>query len=95
MSISNVLDKKYNKTKSTNTDNIKCSKNSTDCMYLAKNGMCSAEWCLFDELPKMIETKKEINCIICGESKEVSIYNSDSWYICDKCIKKIKESFNE
>lgn len=95
MGVSNILDKKYNKKGLLKTDAIKCIKDVTDCMFISNNGMCSAEWCIFQELPKVIDLEKDINCIFCDKPKTVSIYNSDSWYICDDCIRKMKEIINE
>lgn len=86
--------RKYEQYKSKNSS-IKCKRKIDDCMFRAVGELCSAEWCIFDELPKMLITKKTIKCVICGKSKTVSIFNAESNYICDNCIAKIKEKINE
>lgn len=90
MSISKIVDKKYNNS-SSKVEAIECMKNVSDCMYMSKNGMCSAEWCVFDGLPSMISTKKEIECVMCGKKKTVSIYNAETSYICPDCDKIIDD----
>lgn len=93
MGISKILDKKYKKSEDYSTT-IKCVKNITDCKYIAKDGKtCSAEWCIYNELPKMITEEKEINCILCDKSKTVSIYSSESSYICPECKEIIDKIF--
>lgn len=70
---------------------IGCSKGISDCMY-ASGGGCSAEWCIYEELPKMVSTSKELTCDICGEStKSVSVYSGINSYICDNCREKMKK----
>lgn len=92
MSISKIVEKEDGKKKSSIE---KCHKNSKDCMYLNKdNGTCRAEWCIFEELPDMIDPSIEITCSICGTShKTVSVYSSERHYICDTCINKIRNLF--
>lgn len=76
---------------STTTDVEVCRKNSTDCMYLNSNGTCSAEWCIYEELPKIISTGRELTCSICGKNKKtVSIYSGITSYICEECQQKLK-----
>lgn len=91
MSISRIVDNRQYKRKS---DTIKCMKNLKECMFLNKDE-CTAEWCIFERLPKMVTLTKKINCIICDKPKEVSVYTGQINYICDDCVKKIKEKINE
>lgn len=94
MGISKILDKKFKNSNVEYSTDMKCSKNISDCRYISKDGKtCSAEWCIFDELPKMITEEKEIKCIICGTPKTVSIYSGESNYICSKCEKVIERVF--
>lgn len=90
MGISQIMDKRsYTAKKSTFN---KCRKMVSECMFANQTGGgCSAEWCIFEELPKMtIETKK-ITCKVCGTAiKEVSIYSGYTDYICESCLKEIK-----
>lgn len=79
------------KTVSAKSSSISCSKGIADCMY-ASNGGCSAEWCIFEELPKMVNGSKSISCDICGStSKTVSVYSGINSFICDDCKDKIKK----
>lgn len=90
MSISRIVDNRtYN---SRTSETVGCSKNS-DCMFFNGSG-CSAEWCIFERLPKMINTSKTIECLICGNTKTVSVYSGKSDYICDDCKEDIKKLIN-
>lgn len=95
MGLNKILDKKYNKQTTHKSEKIECMKNISDCMFLTKNNMCSAEWCIFEELPKMIYTEKEIKCTICNKSKTVSVYSGKTEYICSDCVNKLNELFKE
>lgn len=68
-----------------------CHKNSTDCMFLNKtNGMCRAEWCVFEELPEMVKINVELTCEVCNKNKTtVSVYSGETKYICDDCLDKL------
>ena len=89
MGISKVLDDKNKPT--SKSDTVECMKNITDCTFISSNGKCSAEWCIFNELPKMMIIEKTIKCIICGTPKTISVYNCQAEYICDECKNALKE----
>lgn len=93
MGLSSVLDKKHKNSKSTKVEKMNCSRLVKDCSYMDKDGKCSAEWCIYSELPAFISENKEIKCIICGKPKDVSIYNNEAYYICDDCKEDIDKVF--
>lgn len=69
-----------------------CQKGSTDCMYLSSGGGCSAESCIFAELPTMISSNRELTCSVCGVNKKsFSTYSGISSYICSECQEKLKK----
>lgn len=75
------------KTKSSSS----CMKNSSDCMYLS-NGSCTAEWCIYEELPKITNNNRELTCYVCGKNKKtVSIYSGTTSYVCPECQEKINK----
>ena len=69
---------------------ISCQKGIADCMFNV-NGDCSAEWCIFAELPDIVVGSKSISCSVCGNTTTVSIYSGSSNYICPDCQSKIKQ----
>ena len=73
-----------------------CQLGTTDCMFLDDNGDCTAEWCIFSQLPKVVNTTRTITCSICGEStKNVSVYSGIKEFICPVCKQKIREKIYE
>lgn len=86
----NTQEKKLTKSVTTGS----CMKNVNDCRYRSNNG-CSAEWCIYEELPKIVNENKTISCEICGVEKTVSIYSGETSYICDDCKKQIKKILTE
>lgn len=83
------LNSSNNKSRS---NSISCMKNISDCMFLGQNGSCIAEWCIFEELPTVINTTKSLTCSICNETKKtVSTFSGIGSFICDKCNEKIKK----
>lgn len=94
MGISKLVDNRYYKHKKQET--IQCKKNIKDCMFLMDDNECCAEWCIFEELPKVINLERKITCSICNiNSKTVSVYSGQKDYICEECINKIREKINE
>ena len=90
MAISKIVDNRSYSNKP--DDSASCMKGSSDCQYLTESGGCSAEWCIFEELPKMINSSRELTCSICGKNKKsFSSYSGVRSYICDECNKKIKK----
>lgn len=93
-----AISKLINPTVSTNRNITEagCQLGVSDCMFLDNNGNCSAEWCIFSQLPKVINTTRQITCSICGESvKNVSIYSGIKDFICPVCKQKIREKIYE
>ena len=92
MGISKFVD---GKTKNKKSLAEPCHKNSIDCMFLDQDsGTCRAEWCIFEELPEMVNIPVHITCSICrSNSKTVSAYSSERSYICDSCASKIRALF--
>lgn len=85
MSISKLVD---NRQLSVPEDNI-CY--TADCMYNVGGG-CAAEWCIFNELPKMVTSSRTLTCSVCNEAtKTVSIHSGITSFICEKCRTKIKK----
>ena len=69
-----------------------CQLGTTDCMFLDNDGDCTAEWCIFSQLPKVINTTRTVTCSICGGSpKLVTVYSGIRDYICPTCKQKIRE----
>lgn len=69
-----------------------CRLGRMDCQYLDSNGDCSAEWCIYEELPKIIKTDKKVTCSICGKNtKIISLYSGITEYTCPECRTKIKK----
>lgn len=68
-----------------------CTMNTDDCMFLDKDtGNCSAEWCIYKELPKMVRVNVKLNCEICKtNSTTVTVYSGETKYICKECLNKI------
>ena len=93
MGLSTVLDKKYKNQTSKKDKSIACLNNVLDCRFIDGNGNCKAEWCIFNELPEMVQKVKQINCIICNKPKEVSVYCGETNYICEDCKKIIDKVF--
>lgn len=60
------------------------------CMF-ASNGACTAEWCIFKELPPM-SGSRTVKCPMCGEEATASVYSGGSFILCDKCKKKMQEA---
>ena len=90
MAISKIVDNRSYSNKP--DDSASCMKGSSDCQYLTESGGCSAEWCIYEELPKMINSSRELTCSICGKNKKsFSSYSGVRSYICDECNKKIKK----
>lgn len=90
MAISKLLDNRSYSTKP--DDSASCMKGVSDCQFLTASGGCSAEWCIFEELPSMISGSRELTCSICGKNKKtVSAYSGISSFVCDECSKKIKK----
>ena len=86
MGLSRILDKEY---KTSDSLNVSCSEGHSDCMFNI-NGTCSAEWCIFKELPKMITTGKNVKCKVCKKNTtNVSVYSGQNEYICNDCLQKI------
>ncbi len=94
MGLSRILDKEEKKKVKRKSDIVSCEK-TDDCMFMSDNGNCSFEWCIFEELPKNINTSKTISCSICGKTESVSIYSGKTEYICPICINKINKLFNK
>lgn len=90
MSISNLVDDRPIRKKS---EIEKCHLNADDCQFLDGNGNCRAEWCIFEELPKMINPKISISCYICGATKTVSAYSGERGYVCPSCASQIRMLF--
>ena len=69
-----------------------CQLNIPDCEYLNSDGNCSAEWCIYSQLPKMITKSKILTCSVCKKNKTtVSTYSGITSYICPECqVKLIK-----
>lgn len=89
MSISKLVDNRSYQPKT--SENV-CMKGSSDCMFLTSSGGCSAEWCIFNELPKITTGGNELTCSICGKNKKtVSPYSGITSFICDECSEKIKK----
>ena len=88
MAISKLL---YVNNSKKGSDGIKgCMMGSSDCMFLV-DGNCSAEWCVFSQLPKILNNTREIECMICGKEKtKVSVLSGQSIYICPKCVEKLR-----
>lgn len=85
MSISKFVDNRAYSTPETYT----CQ--SVDCMFNV-NGACSAEWCIFNELPAITTSSRTVTCSICGEAtKSFSLMSGTTSYICSKCQEKIKK----
>lgn len=88
--------------KENNTKKIKkkeveaCDMDTKDCMFLDKStGNCSAEWCIYKELPKMVRLNVKLTCEICKtKTTTVSIYSGETKYICDDCLKTIDNVVN-
>ena len=74
-----------------------CMLNITDCQYIGSDGNCAAEWCLWKSLPPIAESEvsRELECLICKNKIQVSIYSKQSVYICDECWTKINELLNK
>ena len=72
MALSNILDKSNNSIKRHATEACEL---GVDCQYKSANGNCSAEWCIYSQLPKMVNTSKNISCMVCGKSISVSVYS--------------------
>lgn len=91
MAISKLLDNRSYSNKP--SDNASCMKGISDCQFLTASGGCSAEWCIFSELPTMLNSVgKELTCSICGKNKKtVSAYSGISSFVCDECRQKIKK----
>lgn len=69
-----------------------CMKGMLNCMFSNTTGGCSAEWCVFEELPKIQSNNKKLTCDICGNNTTtVSIYSGKTSYICDECKEKINK----
>ena len=67
-----------------------CMKNKPDCYYLGADGNCSAEWCIYDNLPKILKDTKLIKCAICNENTtRVSLYSNRTEFICSTCQPKL------
>lgn len=73
-----------------------CDMDTKDCMFLNKsNGNCSAEWCIFKELPKMVRLNVKLTCEVCkSKTTTVSIYSGETKYICNECLKNIDDVIN-
>lgn len=69
-----------------------CNKGSADCMFLSTGGGCSAESCIFDELPLVTGGSRQLTCSVCGTNKTtVSIYSGTTSFICPECQEKLKK----
>lgn len=74
-----------------------CQKGAIDCMFAnSTSGGCYAEWCIFDTLPAMEFTSKELTCSICNTNKtQISTYSGQTSYICPDCKKKLHKLIKE
>ena len=65
--------------------------NSSDCMFRnKKTGKCRGEWCIYKELPKLVDINVELTCEVCKKNKTtVSVYSGETKYICDDCLDKL------
>ena len=78
------------------TGSTSCMKGVYDCMYSTPEGGCCAEWCIYNELPSMDITSKEITCDVCQKNKKtVSIYSGTSSFICDECVEELRKLTQE
>lgn len=90
MAISKILDNRSYSNKP--SDSASCRKGASDCMFSTKSGGCSAEWCIFEELPAVTSSGRELTCSICGKNKKTfSTYSGISSFVCDECSAKIKK----
>ena len=76
----------------TQTANEQCQEGIDDCQYLTSSGECSAEWCVYSQLPKMVINSRELTCSVCGKNKKTfSSYSGITSYTCPECKEKLKK----
>ena len=91
------LIKTDNKTYRLKNGSEPCMKGAKDCIYAnSTSGGCYAEWCIFDQLPVIENTSKELTCMVCNENKTtVSVYSGKTDFICEDCKEKISKLIKE
>lgn len=70
-----------------------CVRGISSCMFYS-NGSCTAVSCVWNELPEASAASRTIKCISCGEEVSISPYQGGTFYLCDRCSKKLNNFLN-
>lgn len=91
--MSTKVDEKLNKqSQITSAQDVNPVGNCAECMF-SSNGACTAESCIFAELPPMTMSKTA-KCPMCGEETSISPYANGEFVLCKKCKKKLQNATN-
>ena len=91
MGLSKIIDANNGSSSINKQATVSC-EHGVDCMYKSASGGCTAEWCIFSQLPKIVNNSKKLKCSVCGKNeKTVSVYSGISSFVCDECTEKINK----